>query len=171
MGGTDERGLNTCITELLANSVEQHLEGKCSSLAVTLHEDGSVTVKDDGPGISIALTPELNLPFLQMAFTCLNYRRDPTLRLRQRTMGSAGVGAKCVNAVSEWMQINTAPGGEAYDIAFACGKATEGLRKLGHAGKGTTIRFKPDPEIFQTLSFDRDFLAVTLEHIAMLHPG
>jgi DNA gyrase subunit B len=156
--------------ELVANSIEDHLDGRCSSITVIIHDDGSASVRDDGPGISIAARGD-NIPFVEKAFTTL-YSGSERDR-KYRVWGRYGVGPPCVNALSEWMLVTTVSEGEEYQIAFARGKVKEPLRKCPErkAARGTTIRFKPDSEIFGDKTFESNLLKRTLEHVAMLHPG
>jgi DNA gyrase subunit B len=171
IGGTDGAALNRCVFELIANSIEEHLAGRGSSITVTIHDDGSLSVKDEGSGISVSTNRGETKPFIELALTTLyagHSRKYPC-----RILGECGVGTKCVNAVSEWMHVNTVWEGDEYQITFARGQTSEPLKKLNQAGNlsGTTIRFKPDAEIFQTTTFDRDILANRLNHLAMLHSG
>jgi Type IIA topoisomerase (DNA gyrase/topo II, topoisomerase IV), B subunit len=171
IGGTDERALSNCVSELIDNSVEHHLAGSCSSIIVTVHGDGSVSVRDDGPGISVTVDAGEEISYVEMAFTTLlmpGHQPKPPYRV-----GPDGVGAKCVNAVSEWMAVTTVSNGEEFQIAFARGKVKEPLRKCSepNSKRGTTIRFRPDPEIFGDKTFDSNALTRNLEQIAMLHPG
>jgi DNA gyrase subunit B len=171
--GGDDRGLNTCVAELIANSVEHHLAGHCSSIIVSIHTDGSLSVRDDGPGISVTMDLEYKMPFIELAFTTLHSMQGREPKRPYRVMGSSGVGAKCVNAVSEWMTINTVSDGAEYQIEFARGKVKEPLRKCAepNSRRGTTIRFKPDAQIFGDKTFDSIALTRNLERVAMLHPG
>jgi DNA gyrase subunit B len=169
IGGTDGRALNRCVFELIANSIEEHLAGRGSSITVTIHDDGSLSVKDEGSGISVSTNRGDAKPFIELALTTLYVGRE----LPPRTLGGCGPGVIFVNAVSEWMCVNTVWEGNAYQITFTRGETSEPLKKLNQAGNlsGTTIRFKPDAEIFQTTTFDRDILANWLNHLAMLHAG
>lgn len=171
IGGTGERGLNACLTELVANSLEQHLAGLCSSITVTIHDNGSASVKDDGPGISVALVPGHDIPFVELALTSLEVRTYP--KRRYPVMASAGVGTKAVNALSEWLTVSTISDAEEYQIEFSRGKVHKPLHKCPKrtTARGTTIRFKPDPEIFGVKTFDSNALTKTLEQVAILHPG
>jgi DNA gyrase subunit B len=171
IGGTDERALNSCVFELIANAIEEHLAGRGSSITVTIHDDGSLSVKDDGGGISVAEDPKSKLPFVELALTTL-YARHDHLKHRYPVLGLAGVGAKCVNAVSEWMRVNTVRDGNEYLIAFARGRVTEPLKRIpeSRTTRGTSVWFKPDAEIFRNINFDRNFLAVRLDQLAALHP-
>ncbi|HWQ91873.1 MAG TPA: ATP-binding protein [Clostridia bacterium] len=164
--------MSRCVFELLANSLEQHLGGRCSSVVVTIHEDSSLSVSDDGPGIPTVLDPRHNAPFIELAFTTLNYTYKEKLE-KFPVIGLAGVGAKCVNAVSEWMQVDTCSDSGCFRIAFSRGKLSKSLHELEESActRGTTIRFKPDREIFGQATFDRNALANMLQPLAVLHPG
>lgn len=126
-------------------------------------------MKDDGPGISVRPVLGHNVPFLELAFTNLSMHGNHPYHV----MGMAGVGAKCVNAISEWMIVNTRSGEEEFEIRFARGKVQEPLRKVieSKIRGGTLIHFKPDPEIFSKTAFDCNALAKFLEQVAFLHPG
>jgi DNA gyrase subunit B len=171
IGGTDGRALTRCVLELVRNSLGEHLSGRCNSIKVILHQDGSISVQDDGPGISVVFLPEHCIPFIELVLTTLHCGTLEPSRLRYTV--SRGVGAKCVNAVSEWMQVNTTQESAEYRINFTRGRTTESLRKVRETGAppGTTFRFKPDPEIFPDPVVDRAALAMALEPLAMLHPG
>jgi len=173
IGGTDEKALNFCVMELVANSIEEHLDGRCSSITVTIHDDRSASLRDDGPGISIAAVRGDNVPFVEKAFTTLYSGSEPNRKRPYRVLSLHGVGSPCVNAVSEWMVVTTVSEGEEYQIAFNRGKVKEPLRKCTErkAARGTTIHFKPDPEIFGDKTFDSHALTKKLEQLAMLHPG
>lgn len=170
-GGTDQRALNSCVLEVLANSLEEHLEGRGSLITVAIHQDGSLSVRDEGGGISVAPHSQHKIPFIELTLTTLNMSRD--YRRPHRVLGHCGVGTKCVNAVSEWMQVNTVWEGREYEIQFTRGVVKEPLRQAPEPklARGTMVRFKPDPEILKTLTFDRHYLAARLDQLAVLHPG
>jgi DNA gyrase subunit B len=172
IGGTDQRALNCCVLELIANSIEEHLAGRGSVITVTIHDDGSLSVTDEGGGISIAPHPKHQMPFIQLALTTLLVI-DDNLKRPYRVLGHCGVGTKCVNAVSEWMRVNTVWEEHEYEMQFTRGSIQEPLRQAPEPrlARGTIVRFKPDPEIFKSLSFDRNFLAARLDELAVLHPG
>jgi DNA gyrase subunit B len=170
IGGTDARALCSCAFELISNSIEQHLNNKCSSLTVILHNDGSLTVIDDGPGISVREDPRFEIPYVELALTTLHSQPRES---REFIFCNTGVGAKAVNALSEWMVVDTVSSGEAFQIRFARGKTSKPLvkRKKSAMARGTAIRFKPDPEFFGETSFDRMRIAHYLEPLAFMHPG
>lgn len=172
IGGTNEAALESCIFELIANSMAEHLARRCSSITVTIHDDGSLSVKDDGGGISVAIDPVQKISFLEMVLTSLLVHGEH-LACSQYSFGLRGVGAKCVNAVSEWMKVSTVWQGDEYQIVFARGEINKPLTKSlkPNLERGTIVRFKPDPEIFKVTKFDRNALEIRLQHLAVLHPG
>ena len=171
IGGTDGMALNRCVFQLIDYSIEKHLAGRGSSITVTIHDDGSLSVKDDGGGISVSPNRGDAKPFIELALTTV-YAGD-TRKGRSQNLGILNTGINFVNAVSEWMRVNTVWEGDEYQITFTRGQTSEPLKKLVQAGNlsGTIIRFKPDGEIFQTTTFDRNILANRLNHLAILHSG
>jgi len=172
MAGTDQRALHNCVLEVLANSIEEHLAGRGSVITVGLLADGSLSVADEGGGISVAPHHQYKIPFIELALTTLNLPDDYSKR-KYRVVGHSGVGTKCVNAVSEWMRVNTVWEGREYEIEFTRGGIKQPLRPAPEPRlvRGTTVRFKPDQEMFKELTFDRNFLAGRLNQLAILHPG
>lgn len=171
LGGTDSAALNGCVFALIAHSIEEHLAGRGASITITIHNDGSLSVKDLGGGISVSVEPKLSKPFIERALT--EYLGPHALHKYPYFLGACGVGTRCVNAVSEWMRVNTVWEGNEYQIAFERGLVSAPLCKVRGSGedRGTVVRFKPDSEIFQTVTFDRNFLVSRLDQLAMLHPG
>jgi DNA gyrase subunit B len=168
IGRTDEA--NECVFELISNSLQEHFEGRGNRITITLHDDESLSVTDEGGGISVALDEKSQIPFVELAMTHLFVPSH--WRKRPYDLGLCGVGTKCVNAVSEWMRINTVWEGSEYQIGFARGGVSEPLTKLPKAERasGTSIRFKPDASIFRSTSFNRDYLNDRLDQLAVLHP-
>jgi DNA gyrase subunit B len=171
VGGTDAAALHCCVSQLIDNSLEEHSAGRGLSITVTIHADGSLSVKDEGGGIPVTVDAKHKIPFIELALTAARAPKDWRNR-HKRIFGLHGVGTKCVNALSEWMQVNTVWKGYEYQIAFAQGRLSEPLTKLGAAAtaRGTTVRFKPDSKIFHDSGFDRNRLAIPLEHLAILYP-
>lgn len=171
IGGTDERALAGCVSELIANSMEQCMAGRGTCIMISIHADGSVSVKDDGGGIPVELDQQHKIPFIELAFTMINVHGDH-FRPPYQVLGSCGVGARCVNALSEWMRVNTVWEGMEYQISFARGQTAEPLTKLSenNLGRGTVVRFKADGSIFKTADIDKNRLAIQLDHLAILHP-
>jgi DNA gyrase subunit B len=173
IGDTNERGLHHCVFEIVDNSVDEALAGFAKTIRVTIHLDGSCSVEDDGRGIPVDPHPIYKIPALELVLTNLHAGGKFGKGAYQVSGGLHGVGAKCVNAVSEWMEAEVRRGGKAYQMRFAQGKTTQKLIVIGDTRKtGTKISFKPDPEIFQTTrEFQYEILAKRLRELAFLNPG
>ncbi|HZZ57983.1 MAG TPA: DNA topoisomerase (ATP-hydrolyzing) subunit B [Opitutaceae bacterium] len=173
IGDTNERGLHHCVFELVDNSVDEALAGFATGIKVTIHLDGSCSVEDDGRGIPVDLHPVYKIPALELVLTNLHAGGKFGKGAYQVSGGLHGVGAKCVNAVSEWFEAEVRRAGKVYQMRFAQGKTTQKMAVIGDTKKtGTKITFKPDPEIFQnTREFQYEILARRLRELAFLNPG
>ena len=173
IGDPDERGLHHCVFEVLDNSVDEHLAGHCEHIKVTMHVDGSISIEDDGRGIPVDMHPKFKIPAIELVLTNLHAGGKFDQGAYKYSGGLHGVGAKCVNALSEWFEAEVSRDGKLYHIEFARGKTTSKLSVTGKSKKtGTKITFKPDAEIFQdTTKFKFDLLAKRLRELAFLNPG
>ncbi len=173
IGDTHERGLHHCVFEIVDNSIDEALAGYCKTIKVTLHTDGSVSVEDDGRGIPVDMHPKHNMPALELVMTNLHAGGKFGKGAYQVSGGLHGVGAKCVNAVSEWFEVEVSRDGKVYHMAFSRGKTTQKMSVIGNTKKtGTKISWLPDPEIFLTTrEFKYDLLAKRLRELAFLNPG
>ncbi|MFL3659944.1 MAG: ATP-binding protein, partial [Opitutales bacterium] len=173
IGDTNERGLHHCVFEVVDNSIDEALAGFCSTIKVSIHLDGSCSVEDDGRGIPVDIHPKYNIPALELVLTNLHAGGKFGKGAYQVSGGLHGVGAKCVNAVSEWFEAEVRKGGKIHQMSFSKGITTKKLSIIGDTKKtGTKISFKPDPEIFEdTLAFQYDILAKRLRELAFLNPG
>jgi len=173
IGDTHERGLHHCVFEVVDNSVDEALAGYAKAIKVTVHLDGSCSVEDDGRGIPVDPHPVYKIPALELVLTNLHAGGKFGKGAYQVSGGLHGVGAKCVNAVSEWFEAEVRRGGKVYQMRFAQGKTVQKLTVIGDTKKtGTKITFKPDPEIFlSTREFQYDILARRLRELAFLNPG
>src|SRR3984957_18035873 len=173
IGDTNERGLHHCVFEIVDNSVDEALAGFATAIQVTIHLDGSCSVEDDGRGIPVDPHPVYKIPALELVLTNLHAGGKFGKGAYQVSGGLHGVGAKCVNAVSEWMEAEVRRGGKAYQMRFAQGKTVQKMIVIGDTRKtGTKITFKPDPEIFLTTrEFQYEILAKRLRELAFLNPG
>src|ERR1700743_2013051 len=150
IGGTDERALHHCVSEVLDNSVDEHLAGHCSKIEVTIHVDGSISIRDNGRGIPVDINKESGLPGVELVLTTLHSGGKYGQGGYKFSGGTHGVGAKCVNAVSEWFEVEVSRNGEVHHMEFERGKTIEKLEGMGKSkNTGTLITFKPDPEIFR----------------------
>ncbi|HNQ73926.1 MAG TPA: DNA topoisomerase (ATP-hydrolyzing) subunit B [Verrucomicrobiota bacterium] len=173
IGGTDERALHHCVSEVLDNSVDEHLAGYCSRIEVTIHVDGSISIQDNGRGIPVDLNKESGLPGVELVLTTLHSGGKYGQGGYKFSGGTHGVGAKCVNAVSEWFEVEVSRDGQIHHMEFERGKTIKKLEVIGKAkGTGTLIKFMPDPEIFhETTEFKANIIAQRLRELAFLNSG
>jgi DNA gyrase subunit B len=173
IGDTHERGLHHCVFEVVDNSIDEALAGYATAIKVTIHLDGSCSVEDDGRGIPVDEHPVYKIPALELVLTNLHAGGKFGKGAYQVSGGLHGVGAKCVNAVSEWFEAEVRRNGKVYQMRFAQGKTTQKMAVIGDTKKtGTKITFKPDPEIFlSTREFQYEILAKRLRELAFLNPG
>jgi DNA gyrase subunit B len=173
IGDPDENGLHHCVFEVLDNSIDEHLAGCCDKIDVTVHVDGSVSIRDNGRGIPVDMHPKWNMPAVELVLTNLHAGGKFGQGAYKYSGGLHGVGAKCVNALSDWFKVEVSRDGKVYAMQFAQGRTTEKLRVIGKAkGTGTLITFKPDPTIFTiTTEFKFELLANRLRELAFLNPG
>src|SRR5260221_9501480 len=173
IGGTDERALHHCVSEVLDNSVDEHLAGHCSKIEVAIHVDGSISIRDNGRGIPVDIHPQYKIPGVEMVLTTLHSGGKYGQGGYKFSGGTHGVGAKCVNAVSEWFEVEVSRGGEIHHMEFERGKTTKKLEVIGKAKEtGTLITFMPDAEIFrETIEFKADIIAQRLRELAFLNSG
>src|SRR5437588_8033847 len=155
IGGTDERALHHCVTEVLDNSVDEYLAGFCNRIDVTIHVDGSISIRDNGRGIPVDIHKEYGIPGVELVLTTLHSGGKYGQGGYTYSGGTHGVGAKCVNAVSEWFEVDVSRDGQVHHMEFERGKTTKKLEVTGKAkGTGTLITFMPDAEIFrETIEF------------------
>ena len=173
IGDTNERGLHHCVFEVVDNSIDEALAGFATLVRVSVHLDGSCSVEDDGRGIPVDIHPTYKIPALELVLTNLHAGGKFGKGAYQVSGGLHGVGAKCVNAVSEWFEAEVRRGGKVYQMRFAQGNTTQKMQVIGDTKKtGTKISFKPDPEIFKTTrEFQYEILAKRLRELAFLNPG
>jgi len=176
IGFTDERGLHHCVFEVVDNSIDEFLAGNCRNVYINIHADGSLSVEDDGRGIPVEMHPEEGIPTVELVFTSLHAGGKFGDGAYEFSGGLHGVGAKCVNALSDWFRAEVYRNGKIHAIGFQRGKTTEPLRVLGDLDDpkrtGTKITFFPDATIFTiTTTFSFDLLAKRLRELAFLNPG
>ncbi|MBH55032.1 MAG: DNA topoisomerase (ATP-hydrolyzing) subunit B [Opitutaceae bacterium] len=173
IGDTNERGLHHCVFEIVDNSIDEALAGYCSLISVTIHLDGSCSIVDDGRGIPVDIHPKYNIPALELVLTNLHAGGKFGKGAYQVSGGLHGVGAKCVNAVSEHFEAEVRREGTIHHMTFSRGKTTQKMKTVGDTHKtGTKITFLPDPEIFLTTrNFNYEILAKRLRELAFLNPG
>jgi DNA gyrase subunit B len=173
IGDPDERGLHHSVFEVLDNSIDEHLAGFCNKIEVTVNVDGSVSIRDDGRGIPVDMHPKWKMPAVELVLTNLHAGGKFGQGAYKYSGGLHGVGAKCVNALSEWFRVEVSRDEKVYSMEFERGKTTQKLEVIGKSKKtGTLIVFKPDPQIFTiTTEFKFDILANRVRELAFLNPG
>ncbi|MEY5025209.1 MAG: gyrase subunit [Verrucomicrobiota bacterium] len=176
IGPTDERGLHHCVFEVLDNSIDEHLAGFCTRIEVTLHVDGSCSLRDNGRGIPVDIHPKFKIPAIELVLTNLHAGGKFGQGAYKYSGGLHGVGAKCVNALSDWFKVEVIRDGKVHHMAFERGVTTQKLHVIGEVKNkkqsGTLITFLPDPTIFTvTTEFQYAKLAARLRELAFLNPG
>jgi DNA gyrase subunit B len=176
IGPTDERGLHHCVFEVLDNSIDEHLAGSCTKIDVTIHVDGSCSIRDNGRGIPVDFSEKFGMPAIELVLTNLHAGAKFGQGAYKYSGGLHGVGAKCVNALSDWFKVEVSRDGKIYHMAFERGVTTQKLTVIGEqqgkSSTGTLITFQPDPTIFTiTTDFKFERLAVRLRELAFLNPG
>ena len=173
IGDPDEHGLHHCVFEVLDNSIDEHLAGYCRKIEVSVHVDGSVSIRDDGRGIPVDMHPKWKMPAVELVLTNLHAGGKFGQGAYKYSGGLHGVGAKCVNALSDWFKVEVSRDNQVYYMAFQRGVTTQKLEIIGKSkSTGTLITFKPDPTIFTiTTEFKFDLLANRLRELAFLNPG
>lgn len=172
IGSTSERGLHHLVYEIVDNSIDEAMAGRCSKIDVTILEDGSVSVRDDGRGIPSGIHPKMGIPTLEVVYTVLHAGGKFGGDGYKFSGGLHGVGASVVNALSEWVEIDNCYEGKRYTERFERGKVARPFREEEQTEQhGLYVRFKPDAQIFETVVFDYDTLLKRLREQAFLNAG
>src|ERR1700727_1197863 len=133
IGGTDERALHHCVSEVLDNSVDEHLAGFCKRIEVNIHVDGSISIRDNSRGIPVDINKDSGLPGVELVLTTLHSGGKYGQGGYKFSGGTHGVGAKGVTAVSEWFEVEVSRDLQVYHMAFERGKTMEKLHVIGKA--------------------------------------
>jgi DNA gyrase subunit B len=175
IGGTDTRGLHHLVFEVVDNCIDEFVAGYGTLITVNLNLDGSLTCNDDGRGIPVGPMPEMdNKPAMEVVLTSLHAggKFDREGGYRKGTGGLHGVGIKAVNALSEWLVVESRREAHVWRMEFARGEVTSNLARLGSTqSTGTRMTFKPDTKIFDDVHFNFDVLHRRLQELAFLNKG
>ena len=172
IGDTFQRGLHHCVYEVVDNSIDEALAGYCTRIEVELAADGSVSVTDNGRGIPVDPHPKLKKPAVEVALTVLHAGGKFDHGSYKVSGGLHGVGVSCVNALSEWMEVEVRRDGKIYRMRFERGVTKSPLEIIGScADRGTKVTWFPDDQIFSTIEFSWDVLAARLRELAFLNKG
>ena len=170
IGSTSASGLHHLVWEVVDNSVDEAMAGYCSRIDVTLHEDNSITVTDNGRGIPVAKHPEKKIPTLEVVLTVLHAGGKFDNDAYKVSGGLHGVGVSVVNALSTRLVAEIKRDGGIYRMEFERGKVTKKMEKVGTSKTtGTSISFWPDPDIFDTTTYNYDTLHDHLQETAFLN--
>ncbi len=172
VGSVDARGLHHLVHEVVDNSIDEAMAGFCKNIQVTLNADGSVTVADDGRGIPVDIHPKYGVPGVELVLSRMHSGGKFERKMYRVSGGLHGVGLSVVNGLSEWLEVRVRRDAKEYRMRFARGQKTSNLEVVGPAeGTGTTITFRPDTQVFETIEFDYGTLATRLRELAFLNAG
>ncbi len=172
IGDTGVRGLHHCVYEVVDNSIDEALAGYCTSVQVVLNADGSVTVSDNGRGIPVDIHATEKKPAVEVVLTTLHAGGKFDNDSYKVSGGLHGVGVSCVNALSDWLEVEIRRDGHVYHQRFERGHVASQLETIGETNStGTKITFFPDGSIFNTGKFEWDILANRLRELAFLNKG
>ena len=172
IGSTSLRGLHHLVSEIVDNSVDEALAGYCTEIEVSINEDNSICVKDNGRGIPVGINKKAGLPAVEVVFTILHAGGKFGGGGYKVSGGLHGVGASVVNALSEWLEVTIHKDGKMYRQRYERGKVMYPLKVVGDTTKrGTEVVFLPDKEIFEETVFDFDTLRQRLREMAFLTKG
>ncbi|NLZ25370.1 MAG: DNA topoisomerase (ATP-hydrolyzing) subunit B [Clostridiales bacterium] len=172
IGSTDERGLHHLVAEVVDNSIDEALAGFCNHIEVAILKNGAVRVSDNGRGIPTGIVEKEGKSAVEVVLTKLHAGGKFGSGGYKISGGLHGVGVSCVNALSEWLEVEVRQDGKIFKQVFNRGVAQRALQIIGETQEtGTTITFYPDSEIFETLEFNYDTLKTRLRELAYLNKG
>jgi DNA gyrase subunit B len=172
IGDTASRGLHHLINEVVDNSIDEALAGHCDTILIKIHEDGTITIDDNGRGIPVDMHEKLGMPAIEVVLTKLHAGGKFDKDSYKVSGGLHGVGVSCVNALSIMFRAEVHREGEVHVMEFSKGATTQPLKTVGKTDRtGTIITFRPDAEIFtQTTEFKFDIIADRMRELAFLNP-
>jgi DNA gyrase subunit B len=172
IGDTGTRGLHHLFVEVVDNAIDEVLAGRCTKIEVVLRKDGAVSVEDNGCGIPVDKHPEVKLPGVEVAMTMLHAGSKFGGGGYRVSGGLHGVGVSVVNALSEWLEVEVRRDGKVWQQRYQRGKKASDLRQVGKSARtGTTVTFKPDADVFETVEFNPETMVGRLRELAYLNPA
>ena len=172
IGSTSASGLHHLVYEIVDNAIDEALAGYCTDITVTINDGDTITVTDNGRGIPVDIQAQTGRPALEVVFTVLHAGGKFGGGGYKVSGGLHGVGASVVNALSEWLTVQVHKDGKIYEMKFSRGNITQEMKVIGETDHtGTTVTFKPDPEIFDTLEYDYETLHTRMREQAFLNAG
>ena len=172
IGSTSESGLHHLVYEIVDNAIDEALAGYCDAITVTINEGDTITVTDNGRGIPVDIQPQTGLPALEVVFTVLHAGGKFGGGGYKVSGGLHGVGASVVNALSEWLVVEVHKNGKIHRMKFERGNIVEKMSIVGDTDHtGTTVTFKPDPEMFDTTVYNYETIHTRMQQQAFLNAG
>ena len=172
IGSTSASGLHHLVYEIVDNSIDEALAGYCTDITVTINPGDTITVTDNGRGIPVDVQAQTGRPALEVVFTVLHAGGKFGGGGYKVSGGLHGVGASVVNALSEWLTVQVHKDGKIYEMKFSRGNITQEMQVIGDTDHtATTVTFKPDPEMFDTLEYDYETLHTRMREQAFLNAG
>ena len=172
IGSTSASGLHHLVYEIVDNAIDEALAGYCTDITVTINPGNTITVTDNGRGIPVDIQKQTGRPALEVVFTVLHAGGKFGGGGYKVSGGLHGVGASVVNALSEWLEVQVHKDGHIYEMKFSRGHITSEMRMIGDTDHtGTTVTFKPDGEMFDTLEYDYETLHTRMREQAFLNAG
>ena len=172
IGSTSESGLHHLVYEIVDNAIDEALAGFCDEITVTINDGDTITVTDNGRGIPVDTQPQTGRPALEVVFTVLHAGGKFGGGGYKVSGGLHGVGASVVNALSEWLEVQVHKDGKIYEMKFARGAITQEMKIVGETDRtGSVITFKPDPEMFDTITFSYETIHTRMRQQAFLNAG
>ena len=172
IGSTDERGLHHLVYEVVDNAIDEAMAGYCDKVIIEIMQDGAVRVIDNGRGIPTGIIPKEGKSAVEVVLTKLHAGGKFGGGGYKFSGGLHGVGVSCVNALSEWLDVEVAQNGKLHKMTFNRGVAQRPLAVVGNTNnRGTTITFYPDSDIFETTEFNYNTLKHRIQELAYLNKG
>ena len=172
IGSTSASGLHHLVYEIVDNAIDEALAGYCTDITVTINEGNTITVTDNGRGIPVDIQKQTGRPALEVVFTVLHAGGKFGGGGYKVSGGLHGVGASVVNALSEWLTVQVHKDGKIHEMRFSRGAITQEITVVGDTDRtGTTVTFKPDGQMFDTLEYDYETLHTRMREQAFLNAG